>query len=57
MSTCSWGTNTDEGRPRPREFSIEPPGLVIDPDDAIGMRLHPDGFRISGCCGMSYADD
>ncbi|MEO3890416.1 hypothetical protein [Nonomuraea sp. B5E05] len=37
----------------PYEFSGEPPGLVIHPDDAVGMRPHPDICRLTGCCGVS----
>ncbi|TDE57204.1 hypothetical protein E1295_08770 [Nonomuraea mesophila] len=37
----------------PHELSGEPPGLVINPDDAVGMRLHPDVSRLTGCCGIS----
>lgn len=40
----------------PDEFSGEPPGLVIHPDDTIGMRLHPDISRLSGCCGINDVD-
>ncbi|MFC5818146.1 hypothetical protein [Nonomuraea harbinensis] len=41
---------------RPEEFSGEPPGLVIHPDDAVGMLLHPDRSRVGGCCGISEID-
>lgn len=37
----------------PEEFSGDPPGLVIHPDDAVGMLLHPDASRLGGCCGIS----
>ncbi|WP_132504054.1 hypothetical protein [Nonomuraea diastatica] len=37
----------------PCELSGEPAGLVIHPDDSVGMRLHPDVSRLTGCCGIS----
>ena len=48
---CPAGTNA--AHHRPGEFEQEPPGLVIHPDDAIGMRVHPGISHLSGCCGIS----